>query len=405
MIMKKTPEIRFPNYTEPWEQRKLVELYESACSGGTPTSSVEGYYDGNIPFLGISDIDGRIIKDTKKHISEEGLNNSSAVMIPQGTISLAMYASVGKVGITGIPMATSQAFYNMTFSSIPTRDYVYTVLEKMEYFSEWEPMISTGTQRNLNADKVKNLVIRVPSEEERKQIGLFFQNLDNTINLHQREIEQLRVLKRGLLQKMFPKEGQLTPEIRFPGFTEAWKQRKLGELYIERNERGNENLQILSVSIHTGVSDGALDEETLGKFVKRSEDKTTYKHVYAGDLIFNMMRAWQGAIGVAKSEGMISPAYISAIPNDEVYPLFMDYALRRDSAISEINNLSYGVTDFRKRLYWDSFVKVGCMIPSVDEQRKIYVFFKNLDNLIALHQRKSDKLNNLKRGLLQKMFV
>lgn len=405
MIMKKTPEIRFPNYTEPWEQRKLVDLYESACSGGTPTSSVEGYYDGNIPFLGISDIDGRIIKDTKKHISEEGLNNSSAVMIPQGTISLAMYASVGKVGITGIPMATSQAFYNMTFSSIPTRDYVYTVLEKMEYFSEWEPMISTGTQRNLNADKVKNLVIRVPSEEERKQIGLFFQNLDNTINLHQREIEQLRVLKRGLLQKMFPKEGQLTPEIRFPGFTEAWKQRKLGELYIERNERGNENLQILSVSIHTGVSDGALDEETLGKFVKRSEDKTTYKHVYAGDLIFNMMRAWQGAIGVAKSEGMISPAYISAIPNDEVYPLFMDYALRRDSAISEINNLSYGVTDFRKRLYWDSFVKVGCMIPSVDEQRKIYVFFKNLDNLIALHQRKSDKLNNLKRGLLQKMFV
>ena len=160
----------------------------------------------------------------------------------------------------------------------------------------------------------------------------------------------------------------------------------MGELYIERNERGNDSLQILSVSIHTGVSDRALDEETLGKFVKRSEDKSTYKHVYAGDLIFNMMRAWQGAIGVAKNEGMISPAYISAIPNDEVYPLFVDYALRRDSAIAEINNLSYGVTDFRKRLYWDSFVKVGCKIPSVNEQRKIYDYFKNLDNLITLHQ-------------------
>ncbi|MBR3378677.1 MAG: restriction endonuclease subunit S, partial [Bacillus sp. (in: Bacteria)] len=161
------PEIRFAGFIDSWEQRKLGELYESACSGGTPTSSVERYYDGAIPFLGIADINGRIINDTKKHISEEGLNNSTAVMIPSGTISLAMYASVGKVGITGVSMATSQAFYNMTFSSIPTRDFVYTLLEKMESFSEWEPLISTGTQRNLNADKVKNLVIRVPSEEER----------------------------------------------------------------------------------------------------------------------------------------------------------------------------------------------------------------------------------------------
>ena len=197
-----------------------------------------------------------------------------------------------------------------------------------------------------------------------------------------------------------------TPKRRFKEFenAEAWEQRKLGELYIERNERGNDNLQILSVSIHTGVSDKALDEETLGKFVKRSEDKSTYKHVYAGDLIFNMMRAWQGAIGVAKNEGMISPAYISAIPNDEVYPLFMDYALRRDSAIAEINNLSYGVTDFRKRLYWDSFVKVGCKIPSVNEQRKIYDYFKNLDNLITLHQRKLDKLKKVKSAYLDEMF-
>ena len=187
--------------------------------------------------------------------------------------------------------------------------------------------------------------------------------------------------------------------------TITWEQRKLGELYIERNERGNDSLQILSVSIHTGVSDGALDEETLGKFVKRSEDKSTYKHVYAGDLIFNMMRAWQGAIGVAKNEGMISPAYISATPNDEVYPLFMDYALRRDSEIAEINNLSYGVTDFRKRLYWDSFVKVGCKIPSVDEQRKIYDYFKSLDNLITLHQRKCDELKEMKKFMLQNMFL
>ena len=100
-----------------------------------------------------------------------------------------------------------------------------------------------------------------------------------------------------------------------------------------------------------------------------------------------MMRAWQGAIGVAKSEGMISPAYISAIPNKDVYPLFMNYLLRRKVAINQINNLSYGVTDFRKRLYWNSFVRVTCKIPSFAEQQLLAEIFENLDDLITLHQR------------------
>ena len=177
-------------------------------------------------------------------------------------------------------------------------------------------------------------------------------------------------------------------ELFLGSFAFSWEQRKLGELYTERNEQGNKSLQILSVSIHSGVSDGELDVDGLGKKVRRSEDKSTYKHVYAGDLIFNMMRAWQGAIGVSKNEGMTSPAYISAIPNEEVYPPFMNYLLRRKDAINQINNLSYGVTDFRKRLYWNSFVRVTCQLPCVAEQKRITETFEKLDNLLTLHQRK-----------------
>ncbi len=194
------------------------------------------------------------------------------------------------------------------------------------------------------------------------------------------------------------------PSIRFPGFSDDWKQYKLGELYSERNEKGYEGLPILSVSIHSGVSDGELSEDQLGKNVRRSEDKSTYKHVYPGDLVFNMMRAWQGAIGVTKCEGMISPAYISAIPNENVFPLFMDYSLRRKETISQIDNLSYGVTDFRKRLYWNSFVDVNCSLPSVEEQKAIWSLFQAFDNTIALHQRKCDELKEYKQGLLQQMF-
>ena len=141
------------------------------------------------------------------------------------------------------------------------------------------------------------------------------------------------------------------------------------------------------------------------KRIERSEDKSLYKHVYYGDLVFNMMRAWQGAIGVVKSEGMVSPAYVSAIPDKKLYPEFMDYCLRRKPVITQINNLSYGVTDFRKRLYWDSFVKVSVMFPSVAEQEKLTKVFRSLDHLITLHQRKLEKLQKIKKSMLEKMFV
>lgn len=194
------------------------------------------------------------------------------------------------------------------------------------------------------------------------------------------------------------------PAIRFKGFSDAWEQRKLGDLYTERNERGNDNLEILSVSIHHGVSSRELDADMLGKQVRRSEDKSLYKHVYYGDLVFNMMRAWQGAIGVVKSEGMVSPAYVSAYPNESVFPEFMDYCLRRKSVINQVNNLSYGVTDFRKRLYWEPFTRVQIMLPSVDEQRQITGVMRQVDHLITLHQRELEKFTNVKKSMLEKMF-
>ena len=206
-----------------------------------------------------------------------------------------------------------------------------------------------------------------------------------------------------LVMGMSSKKHQI-PDIRFKGFTDAWEQRKLGDVYTERNKRGNDSLKILSVSIHHGVSNEELDSNTLGKEVRRSEDKSLYKHVYFGDLVLNMMRAWQGAVGVVKSEAMVSPAYITAVPSAELYPLFMDFYLRRDEAIGQMNNLSYGVTDFRKRLYWDSFVKVLCHIPTVAEQKKITAFFTHLDETIALHQRKLTLLEQLKQTYQLGMF-
>ena len=186
-----------------WEQRKLGEMYIQSGSGGTPSASNSDYYGGSIPFLSIADISERDITATSKSISELGLKNSTAWIVPAGAVSLAMYASVGKVGIIRQDTATSQAFFNMVFNSDNLRDFVYYRLERAEKNDEWEPYISTGTQRNLNAEKVQSLRLMVPSETEMRVIGALLSTFDHLITLHQRKYEKLKQLKQSLLEKMF----------------------------------------------------------------------------------------------------------------------------------------------------------------------------------------------------------
>lgn len=183
-----------------------------------------------------------------------------------------------------------------------------------------------------------------------------------------------------------------------------WTPACLGDIYIERKEPGNDSLPLLTVSIHSGVSDGELDEDELPKKVKRIEDKSQYKRAATGDLVFNMMRAWQGAIGTVRTEGMVSPAYIVAKPNDKVYPLFMDYYMKTPRMIGMINRQSYGVTDFRKRLYWDSFAPIPCILPPVMEQRKIAEILSTQDKVIELQGRKIEELKRFKQGCQERMF-
>ncbi|HEM2752594.1 TPA: restriction endonuclease subunit S, partial [Streptococcus suis] len=149
------PALRFQGFEDDWEEVKLGEVVEKSGSGGTPKSTNKAYYGGNIPFLSITDItqSGKYITNTEKTLTEIGLENSSAWKVPKGAISLAMYASVGKLAILKTDVATSQAFFNMVFSNEIVRDYVYFILDKAQLFNEWLPLISTGTQGNLNAQK------------------------------------------------------------------------------------------------------------------------------------------------------------------------------------------------------------------------------------------------------------
>lgn len=179
----------------------------------------------------------------------------------------------------------------------------------------------------------------------------------------------------------------------------------LGELYTERKEKGDPSLPILTVSIHAGVSEGELDEDKLGKKVKRIADKTQYKTARKGDLVFNMMRAWQGAIGVVRSDGLVSPAYIVAKPNEKIWPEYMDYCMKTPRMIHAIHRQSYGVTDFRLRLYWDSFTPITCQLPTLPEQQKIAAILSTQDKVIELKEKLLAQKQQQKKYLMQQLLT
>lgn len=206
------PTLRFRGYNGEWENKKLSSIIIKGGSGGTPSSTNKDFYNGNIPFLGISDItnsNGFIYK-TEKYITLLGLNNSSAWMVPSESISLAMYASVGKIAILKVDSATSQAFYNMVYDNLVYRDFVYHRLDLANIKNEWEPLVSTGTQSNLNADKVRNFEFKISNDEnELKEINNLFNNVNKLIDLHQNKLNKLKELRLGLLNDMFVNGGVL----------------------------------------------------------------------------------------------------------------------------------------------------------------------------------------------------
>ena len=213
-----------------------------------------------------------------------------------------------------------------------------------------------------------------------------------------REVEKrIEQIRRGEVPEGYKKTG-------IGIVSNEWIDTCFGEIYTERKEPGSEKLPLLMVSIHSGVSDGEVDESERPKKVKRIEDASQYKRVAVGDLVFNMMRAWQGAIGTVRTEGMVSPAYIVAKPNDRVYPSYMEYYARMPQIISQIDRMSYGVTDFRKRLYWNSFEPIKCVLPPLAEQKKIAEILFTQDKAIELQQKEIEGLREFKRACLGKMF-
>ena len=221
------PIIRFKGYQDDWEQRKLGELAE-IVGGGTPSTSVDSYWDGDIDWYAPAEIGEQIyLKSSQRKITEEGLNKSSAKVLPVGTVLFTSRAGIGKTAILLKEGCTNQGFQSI----VPNKDKLdsYFIFTRSEELKRYGEIVGAGsTFVEVSGKQMANMELMMPTTmDEQQKIGGYFSNLDNLITLHQRKCDETKRLKKYMLQKMFPQNGEKVPEIRFSGFTDDWEQRKL----------------------------------------------------------------------------------------------------------------------------------------------------------------------------------
>ncbi|MDY4003216.1 MAG: restriction endonuclease subunit S, partial [Ligilactobacillus saerimneri] len=259
---------------------------------------------------------------------------------------------------------------------------------------------------NVSKKRVMDISVFLPSLEEQHKVGNFFKQLDSLIALHQRKLDHLKEQKKGLLQKMFPKKGEVVPEVRFPGFTNAWEQRKLGEM-VEKSTIKNSDLEYSKEDI---LSVATMSDMSFSRDINSTENyMKTYNKILYGEIAFeghsNKKYRFGRFVLNDYRNGIVSHIY-------DIYKIIIDYDMNFMKEWISLDSVMYkplvnSTTSARmmnslqsKKLY-----KQKVLLPDLQEQKEIGNFLNKFDTLIALHQRKLDHLKLLKKGLLQQMFV
>ena len=403
------PEIRFPGFTEAWEQSKLGEVAEYYDG----THQTPKYTKSGIPFVSVENIQN--ILGTGKYISEDDFETNFKIK-PKKNDILMTRITAGIIGDTAIITNDSPLAYYVSLALIRSKKINFLYLEKYintPYFKHelHKRIIHTAFPKKINLVEIGQCSVSYPKKEsEQKQIGQFFIQLDKSIALHQRKLDLLKETKKGFLQKMFPKNGAKVPEIRFPGFTEDWEQRKLGELgktqsgigFPDAEQGGSEGIPFFKVSDMNNIGN-EYEMRNANHYVSNEQiERKKWKPIKdVPAIIFAKVGA---AIMLNRKRLVTSPFLIDN--NTMAYLFNNTWDIYFGKILFETINLPrYSQVGALPSYNSSDIDNISVKVPVKDEQQKIGTFFKQLDDTIALHQRKLDLLKETKKGFLQKMFV
>ena len=402
----KKPGIRFKGFTDDWEQRKLGEL-GTITTGNTPSTSIPDYYsDDGIVWVTPTDICENITFESARKLSD--LGQQVGRVVPKNTILVTCIASIGKNTMLGNTGSFNQQINGLTPNENKYDPY-FLLTESALWSAKMKGSAAAGTMQIVNRTEFSELKTWLPSLIEQQAIGAFFKQLDHLITLHQRKYDKLVMSKKSMLEKMFPKNGQTKPEIRFSGFIDDWEQRKLGD--------------VAEFSKGSGYSKGDLVEygtpiilygRLYTNYETRISDVDTFVEAKVGSVYSKGGEVIVPASGetaediaraatVDKSGILLGGDLNIVMPNKDINSSFLAISISSGNPQRELEKKAQGKSVVH--IHNEEIKNLVLPFPIKDEQNKIASYFCQLDNLITLHQRELEKLKKIKLSMLEKMFV
>ena len=402
--MSNIPKIRFKGFTDAWEQRKLGEIatYRNGKAHEANQLDVGTYELVNLNSISI---DGGL-KPSGKFIEDgsDTLQRNDLVMV------LSDVGHGDLLGRVAIIPENNRYVLNQRVALLRINDdtntyFLFSIINRyQDYFKK---LGAGSSQLNISRGIVENFEVAYPNVAEQRMIADYFQSLDHLITLHQRKCDNMKKIKKFMLQKMFPKKGEKFPEIRFEGFTDAWEQRKLGETCsrVQGND-GRMELPTLTIS----AANGWMKQEDRFSGNIAGKEQKNYTLLHKGELSYNHGNSKLAKYGTVFSlqtyEEALVPRVYHSFKVESGSADFIEYYFATKMPDRELRKLisSGARMDGLLNIGYDDFMGIKMMFPSTLEQDKIAEYFRALDYLITLHQRKSDELKEMKKYMLQNMF-
>ena len=391
---------QFTSASFTWERKKLGEI--GSVSMNKRIFKDETSTIGEIPFYKIGTFGGKADAFITRKKYEE---YKKKYPYPQkGNLLISASGSIGRI----IEYNGEEAYYQD--SNIVWLDHDNTILDvflKPTYeIIKWDGIEGTTIKRLYNKN-ILNTVIYKPTIDEQRKLGKLFIILNNTIQLHERKYEELTLIKKALLQKLFPKKDGFKPEVRYKNFNDAWEQRKLGEVVERRIEKRRQSERYPRLAFASGQGVIPLSERKTNNREQLTKDEFTKKYLVTelDDIVYNPANVKYGAIDRNKyGRGLISPIYVT-FTTEEV-PGFIERIVKSHDFKQKALRFEEGTVTKRQSVNPEDLVTINILVASQKkEQKKISLFFDNIDTFIALHRRKLEKLKQLKKFLLQNMFI
>ncbi len=409
--MSKTeiPSIRFRGFDDAWEQRKLGEVIRLngriGFRGYTEKDIVTKDDGGVLTFSPTNIVDNKLTTNCKNtYITRFKYDESPEIKIHNGDILFVKTGStLGKSAlVTGL---SEDATLNPQVVVMRTNnlnvEFLAAMLVTNAIISQVNSAKIGGAIPTLTETRIKDFDVAIPvSEAEKEQIGQFFSQLDHLITLHQRKFEKLTNVKKSMLEKMFPQNGSCYPAVRFKGFTGPWERRKFGDVFEEYSEKNRADLPPLTIIQGSGTIRRDESERAL-QYDKAS--LSNYKVVNEGDLIVHL-RSFEGGLEKANSQGIISPAYHTFHGEGVDSRFYYTYFRSKNFIDTDLKPHVYGIRDGRS-IDVEGMKTIEIPFTSYPEQKLIGDAIDSINTLISLQRRELEKLQSIKKSLLEKMFV